>query len=133
MIYLKKSGFRFSNPTISKISYFLHPEFTPSESSLSIENTFNTQISQDEDNCQAVVDLNIVLGDEDPSKAPFYINLTVCASFKWESGYSEDTVRTLLSINAPALLLGYARPIVASITNMSPYPAYNIPFYNFTV
>lgn len=37
----------------------------------------------------------------------------------------------MINTSAPAPLLGYMRPIVASITNSSKYPAYNLPFINF--
>ena len=40
-------------------------------------------------------------------------------------------VNSMLNVNAPALLLGYMRPIVSSITNSSALPVYNIPFINF--
>ena len=57
--------------------------------------------------------------------------MVLSAQFIWNDVYDENTLKDLLSINAPALLLGYARPMIASITNMSPYPSFNLPFYNF--
>ena len=40
----------------------------------------------------------------------------------------QDT--SVLEKNAQALLIGYLRPIVANITNVSKFPAYNLPFIN---
>ena len=130
---MKQSGFQFTNPMISKLNYLIHPDFKPAKNeAVSIENSFATNIYRDPDENAAVVELIIMLGDIKPDKAPFHIELTIGASFKWEQAYTEETITSLLSVNAPAVLLGYARPIIATITNMSPYHAYNVPFYNFT-
>ena len=130
---MKQSGFRFSNPVVSKIDYQIHSEYKTDGTRVSIENAFKTNINRAPDSCSAVVELIIKIGDTDQTVSPFHIELVIGASFKWDATYNEETVSDLLSINAPALLLGYARPIVATITSMSPYPTYNIPFYNFTV
>lgn len=130
---MKQSGFQFANPIISKINYIVHPTFVwNKEEALSITNSFKTNISRKENTCQAIVELTVIVGDPDETKEPFYVEMTIGASFKWDDAYTEDTIRDLLSVNAPALLLGYARPIISTITSMSPYPAYDIPFYNFT-
>ena len=45
---------------------------------------------------------------------------------------SEDSLSNIyLNQNAPAVLLGYLRPIVAMITAASPFSAYNLPLINF--
>jgi len=130
---MTQSGFQFANPIISKINYVVHSDFkrNPGEP-LSITNSFKTNISPSETDHKAIVELDILIGNTDSQKEPFYIELTIGASFKWDDAYADETIRDLLSVNAPALLLSYARPIISTITNMSPYPAYDIPFYNFT-
>lgn len=131
---MTQSGFQFANPIISKINYVIHPEFKRDKDEvLTITNSFKTNINRSKTDRKAIVELNISIGDNDSQKEPFYIELTIGASFKWDEAYSEETVCDLLSVNAPALLLSYARPIVSTITNMSPYASYNIPFYNFTM
>ena len=130
---MKQSGFQFTNPIISKINYEFHPNFIwDKEKGLSIANAFKTQIGRNQTENSAYVELTILLGNTDQQKSPFYIEMIIGASFKWDNAYTEKTINDLLSINAPALLLSYARPMVATITNMSPYPSYRIPFYNFT-
>ena len=62
--------------------------------------------------------------------APFKLKIKVASDFKWEY-IEEERVNAMLKNNAPALLLSYMRPIVASITNSSNFPAYNLPFMNF--
>jgi len=126
-----QSKLSFTNPIIKKLDYCINLKCQCSkDEQINITNSFKVNVQRVENKNEALVELNIVIGDE-PS-TPFYIDMIVCAVFKWEDSYEEKTVIDLLSINAPALLLGYARPMVAAITNMSPFPVYNLPFYNFT-
>lgn len=130
---MKQSNFKFSKPFVSKIDYSINKNFN-FDNTLSVSNVFEVSISRDEKDSKAMVDLGICIGEKDFDEAkPFYIDMIISAVFSWdESCYDEDTLNSLLSINAPALLLGYARPLIATITNMSPFPTYNLPFYNFT-
>lgn len=129
---MKQSNFRFSNPIINKIDYQLNHEFKHTDD-LTISNSFNVNISRDPNANISVVDLRIVVGEKELlSTLPFYIDVVISAMFTWDDVYDESTVQSLLSINAPALLLGYARPLISTITNMSPFPTYNLPFFNFT-
>lgn len=129
---MKESSLKFTNPSITHLVFDINSEFKEKDS-VSITNTFNVEVSKGKDESAAVVQLNIIVGDKDFSKdVPFYFNITIGAMFSWDDVYDDETLQTLLSKNAPALLLGYARPIIANITESSPIPAYHIPFYNFT-
>lgn len=130
---MKQSNFRFSKPMVSKIDYSINEDFD-SDNRLNISNKFNVSISRDKNESMAIVDLGICIGKKDFEKTdPFYIDMVIGAVFSWdESCYDDSTLNSLLSINAPALLLGYARPLISTITSMSPFPPYNLPFYNFT-
>ena len=129
---MKKSSLKFTNPIIRELNYEINTIGDETENdSIKISNTFKVNIKRSEEK-EAVVELNIIIGTKENNESPFYIDMVMGAIFKWDDSYDENTVQDLLSINAPALLLGYARPIIATITNMSPFPAYNLPFYNFT-
>lgn len=129
---MKESSLKFTNPSITHLVFDINSEFKEKDA-VSITNTFNVEVSKGKDENAAVVQLNIIVGDKDFSKdVPFYFNITIGAMFSWDDVYDDETLQTLLSKNAPALLLGYARPIIANITESSPIPAYHIPFYNFT-
>ena len=129
---MKESSLKFTNPSITHLVFDINSEFKEKDA-VSITNTFNVEVSKGKDESAAVVQLNIIVGDKDFSKdVPFYFNITIGAMFSWDDVYDDETLQTLLSKNAPALLLGYARPIIASITEFSPVPAYHMPFYNFT-
>lgn len=130
---MKKSSLKFTNPIITKLEYEINAINDKKENdAIKISNTFKVNIKRSEEEKEAVVELNIIIGAKENNEAPFYVDMVMGAIFKWDDSYDENTVKDLLSINAPALLLGYARPIIATITNMSPFPAYNLPFYNFT-
>ena len=89
------------------------------------------KVSVDEN--EAIVQLSILIGRKEfTTEEPFCVDMTIGAKFKWDDVYDEETLQELLSKNAPALLLGYARPIIANITDAGPIPAYHLPFYNFT-
>lgn len=129
---MKESSLKFTSPSITHLVFDINSEFKEKDA-VSITNTFNVEVSKGKDESAAVVQLNIIVGDKDFSKdVPFYFNITIGAMFSWDDVYDDETLQTLLSKNAPALLLGYARPIIANITESSPIPAYHIPFYNFT-
>lgn len=62
--------------------------------------------------------------------APFKLWIKVASDFVWEE-LPKEVLDIMLNCNAPALLLGYMRPIVANVTNSSKFPTYNLPFMNF--
>lgn len=127
---MKESNLKFSNPIIEKLDYKINTDIQP-ENKLSISNSFSINVNKHPSQNEAIVALGISVGNEHNSE-PFNVEMSILAKFVWDDAYDEKTINDLLTINAPSLLLGYARPIIATITGMSPYPAYNIPFYNFT-
>lgn len=58
--------------------------------------------------------------------------MTLIKKFHWDESIDDEMAKKLLNINAPAALLSYIRPIIASMTGNSKYPALNIPFIDFT-
>ena len=129
---MKKSDFKFSNPILLKTNFLVNKEFKNNENVV-IDNSFNVSINRDESSNIAIVELTIEVGREElKTDVPFYIELVIGSAFSWDDVFDKNTLQTLLSQNAPALLLSYARPIIHSLTSMTPFPAYNVPFYNFT-
>lgn len=129
---MKKSDFKFSNPILLKTEFLLNKKFENDEK-IVIGNSFNVSIKRDENDNKAIVELTIKIGKKELKQSiPFYIELVIGSAFTWNDVFDENTLQILLSQNAPALLLSYARPIIHSLTSMTPFPAYNVPFYNFT-
>lgn len=127
-----KSEFKFTNPKLIDLSFQINKDYINEQgqdltAELSIApNIF--KINQSE----ADVELNIKVGELSNS-CPFFINLTVCARFKIDSEDKELDFDRFLKVNAPALLVSYARPIIAFITNQAGMFPFNLPFINFTV
>lgn len=126
---MKPSKFQFLNPYLKEVYFLINPKFEFNDEGIEMQNFFNVQIKRSENENRANVELELKMNFNN-EKAPFKLRITVASDFKWED-MDDNTVDTMLDLNAPALLLGYMRPIVANITNSSNFPAYNLPFYNF--
>lgn len=131
---MKKSDFQFSNPHLVELHYHENSNFKVDASNdiLDVPISIESNEKRSETSPIADVSLHVQVGSES-NNLPFYVSIVMAANFKWnENCYSSAQIDSLLAQNAPALLLTYARPIIASITNSSGYPAYNLPYINFT-
>ena len=128
---MKTSKFQFLNPYLEEVYFTANPDYDPekNEGEIKMRNAFNIQVTQSKNENRANVKLTLETNTEN-EKAPFKLHITVASDFKWED-LDDKTVESMLNLNAPALLLGYMRPIVANITNSSKFPVYNLPFINF--
>lgn len=125
------SKFQFQNPILTKINFNINKDFAKEDDDIAIESSMEIGVSRKENEPIANVSLNVTIGKND-NTSPFYVDCEMVAGFSWEeNAYDEETISSLLTMNAPALLLSYIRPIVAQITNLSQYPSYNIPYFNF--
>ena len=123
------SKFQFTNPLLLNLSMEINRRFAPNDTAV-LETKFHVRIDRHPDKREAIVELTVEIGGKEPSM-PYFISLTEGAKFRWEEE-ADSKIDILLNQNAPALLLGYMRPIVAALTVASPYEAYNIPFIDFT-
>lgn len=128
---MKPSKFQFLNPYLVEVYFVANPNFAlgVDNGEIEMQNDFNIQVKRSKNENRANVELTLETNTEN-EKAPFKLGIKVASDFKWED-LDEKTVESMLNHNAPALLLGYMRPIVANITNSSNFPAYNLPFINF--
>lgn len=130
MEQINKSSFQFSNPALTDLEYIINSGFLKNQETTT-DVSFSVEISRNKSLKEAVVGLIIEIGKKD-STCPYYLRAKESASFRWTDDYEEDTLKALLSQNAPALLLSYLRPIIVNITASSPFEVFNIPFINFT-
>lgn len=126
-----ESNFQFTDPSLSYINFKENKNFMI-EKGKEIEISTNMTVSiASISESESAVGLLIKVGSEEEN-SPFYLETEVVANFRWSGDLKQDNIDTFLNQNAPALLLSYARPIVSLVTNSSHFPAYNIPFINFT-
>ncbi|MBE5810403.1 MAG: hypothetical protein E7318_05635 [Clostridiales bacterium] len=126
---MNQSAFQFSNPILTDVSMSLNRRFRGS-GDIEIPAEFRIKIRKKKEEREAIVELTVELGADD-NTMPFHISISEGSKFMWCEA-ADDKAPQLLKHNAPALLLGYIRPIVATLTAASPYDTYNIPFVDFT-
>lgn len=131
---MKESNFQFTNPFLKKLKFDVNDSFLSQKkldnNLLEMEHNFNTEIGHNKKENKAYVELSLTI-NENNNKAPFFLSISVASYFIWNDDMSEEMIDSMLKYNAPALLLGYMRPIVANVTNASVFPVYNLPFMNF--
>lgn len=127
---MKESDIKYTSPCIVEFEFRENARFSlDNDSELKLDTAIGTNCFRNADD-EAAVELRIEVGVKE-NNAPFTLRATFVANFKWPEEMSAEMVDAFLSQNAPALLLSYARPYIAMITNASRFPAYNIPFINF--
>lgn len=126
---MKPSKFQFLNPYLKEVHFVVNQNFDPTTEEVDMKNSFDIQVKKSENENRANVELGLET-NVDNENAPFILKIKIASDFKWED-LDDKAVDSMLELNAPALLLGYMRPIVANITNSSNFPAYNLPFVNF--
>ena len=90
-------------------------------------------IQKNSDGKSAIVELTVQLNkNEDMEKEDpcFVAEVTMQAVFSWPEELPAEKADVLLNLNAPALLISYARPVLVQLTSASPLPTYNLPFLN---
>ena len=122
-------SFRFTDPYLSSYVFNSNEEFDDSVGQVAIKNAYNIDIKK-LGNDRAKVVLSVKIGEKG-NATPFYIEASEEALFEYDQNMDEKTRDVMLTKNAPALLLGYLRANVASMTAMTRYGAYNLPFMNF--
>ncbi|MCI8955636.1 MAG: hypothetical protein HFG29_01455 [Eubacterium sp.] len=128
---MKISNFQFTTPMLMKFDYDVNNDFKHTDTEIEMEVHLDVNVNRLDNKNEAIVELYIQIGEEDGT-TPFCIKVIEGARFKWDDGeYSESDINNLLHKNAPSLLLSYVRPIIASVTSMTPFDTYKLPFINF--
>lgn len=127
------SAFKFNNPVLTHLEYEIRSENAQhsQEGEKQIPVTINNRV-QHIDDTTANVSLSVQVANKDDS-CPFFVNATMAAEFTWDRTLPPEMRDKMLKFNAPALLLGYIRPVIAEVTGWGPYNTIHIPFMDFTV
>lgn len=132
---VEPSGFQFTNPLLMEMHFSVNKDYIAKADEEKVDIPIEMEVARaDNDNGQdnvAFVKLKVNIGAQTP-EYPYFISVTMGANFRWDSSVQSEIVDTLLSKNAPALLLGYLRPYIAQITEASPIGAVHIPFMDFS-
>ena len=90
-------------------------------------------ITRTPNEASALVELKVQLNkkeDREEDDPCFVAEVTLQSMFSWPEDLDHGQAESLLAINAPALLVSYARPIFVQLTAASPAATYNLPFLN---
>lgn len=126
---LKESEFQFRNPTLNNLSFYINEDFQEEKYKGLGDITSNLEIKRQEDKNKALVILSLKIGEKSDDR-PFCIEICMQSEFIWKN-LDDEKVKSLLSLNAPALLVSYMRPYISTVTNGSKYPIFNLPFIDF--
>ena len=115
---MKPSKFQFLNPYLVEVNFVTNPDFISgkNDDDVEMQNVFNVQVRKSKNENRANVELTLETNAEN-DQAPFKLKIKVASDFKWED-LSDERVESMLKMNAPALLLGYMRPIVVIIPGL---------------
>lgn len=124
-----KSNFEFSNPSLEALTFNID-ENRDNLANITINHNVQYHI-EPIDNNQAHVSIIYDLRPLNDVNVALSLSAKMGANFRWDNDtFSKEDINNLLSHNAPALLLGYLRPIVSIITS-SARLTIDIPFMNF--
>lgn len=126
---MKPSKFQFRRPTVVEVIYKTNENFKP-DSNKDISIAYRAKYKKSDD-CRAQVTVTLNIGEES-DQVPFFISITMEAVFKWDESMEATEVKSLLNMNGPALIIGYARPIISMLTINTKYPPLDLPFLNLS-
>lgn len=132
---MKASQFRIlEKPRLVSLTFNISNKFG-FDGPVDIDAKTNVEVIKNPDSqTEAIVVLNISLfEDRTTENAPFKLNLKIGAAFEWDDELvsNDEILNGMLSQNAPAILLGYARPIISGITVDANLPPLVLPLINF--
>lgn len=126
------SSFEFAKPRLTSVNFSCSDATFDPDSPGRMPLNLKLQHRYDEPvNNQTTVSLDLELTNEEHAPE-FLLTMEYQADFRWDEQLPDKTVESMLKQNAVALLLSYARPIVATITGLSALPPVDIPFVDLT-
>ncbi|MDP8314887.1 MAG: protein-export chaperone SecB [Candidatus Celaenobacter antarcticus] len=125
---MEKSKFEFLGFRISKFDIIINDDYLLKEETYLINVDKNIKIDKN-DKTFAEISLNIMISSESKN---IQINLLIKGAFKSISTMDEELFNRMCEINAPAVLLPYARAYLSSCTVLAGIPPINIPLMNLS-
>ncbi len=125
------SPFQFTAPLLTESHFVVHRE--KRDKDVVNIHLHRNIMKSDTNPLQALVEVKLQLNkieDKEIEDSCFVAEVTMQSAFSWPEELTEQQVKNLLEINAPALLISYIRPIIVQLTSASPMPVYNLPFLN---
>ncbi len=126
---MRESSFQMQDPFLVEVVMKVNSEFQFPDEGLGLDISDHKKINK-EKNVATVVYSVKVFEENFDSNIPFFIKISYSARFIWDD-LKDEEVDDLLEVNAPAILLGYIRPIVLQLTAYAGFPPLHLPLINF--
>lgn len=128
---MKESIFQLTGQQLTNFRYSVNNAFNKQGESISLKIESNIDIKKDSNKNAATVSLRLQIFDFEMIKeSPFAISIEYTGYFSWDKSF--EKVDDMLKENAPAVLLGFIRPLIAQVTSLSGVPALVLPLINLT-
>lgn len=124
-----KSNFQMNNPILQNVVLKLNDKFESSEGAVQLVISDAKNVNRNSENTANVSYSIRVFDEEFKSGGPFFIEVSYSADFRW-SDLDEKDIENLLNHNAPAILLGYIRPLIAQLSSGAGFPPLHLPLLN---
>jgi preprotein translocase subunit SecB len=122
---MQKSHFQFSSPKLLDFQYSYNKKDEKGD-----RYNLNTSVECKRNDERKRAEVLVTINTQNNKDLPCSFSITMCACFTWDE--SIDDPEKFLRYNAPALLIGYMRPIIASVSVFSPSGSFDLPFIDFT-
>lgn len=126
---MRKSNFQMNTPILQNLIIKINDNFHPSSDNLTLNISDSKKIIRNS-NTSAIVNYTVKVFDSNfNSNIPFFIEISYSGEFVW-SMLDESEIQILLENNAPAILLGYIRPLISQLTGNAGFPPLHLPLFN---
>ncbi|MFC6169364.1 protein-export chaperone SecB [Loigolactobacillus jiayinensis] len=133
-----KSEFQFSKPILKEAIFTVNSKY---ESTLANVGVQNFQITAKQTNVQLAdgyrtANVLVTVANRESvgldDNTPYILRVSMAANFRLDSNSSEEEFKSLLKVNAPALVMSYIRPFVTQLTEQTDLETQYLPFLDFT-
>lgn len=127
----------FETYVVDSANYHFNPQFENKDEKLHMPVEFSAEVGVDKDQQRAYVVIDVELGstsdEEELLNVPFSCQVSIRGLFTYfDSEQSEEELKSILGINAVAILYPYVRSYISNLVNLSnQFPAYTLPVMNF--
>lgn len=129
------SKFQYKAPVLTETEFRINREYVKQKGPIPINIHLQREVTPLENANKAIIELTVYLNGNETKwddDAPYWAKVKYGAQFEWDDNVTEEDIEKFLRTNAPALLIGYIRPVIAQLTAMSPFPVYTLPLIDTT-
>lgn len=123
----------FEDYYVEEARYSWNKQFDIETNEINLKTEFNARINASDQ--EALVSLNILVGDLEDNEQPFLVEATINGIFKFDEKEAQGIeFDSYLKNNSVAILYPYARSLVSDLTSRSnQFPTFYLPVINIAM